>query len=91
MGGGGGSNPASGMTQAFGQAIGTVGTRLTDWFGQLKGEDITAMNQLNPEISAMLNTAFDPQQRLPRKRCPEPAACSTASDRQRPRSDSVRS
>jgi hypothetical protein len=64
MGGGGGTNPAAGNTQAFGQAIGTVGTGLTDWFGQLKGEDLTAMNQLNPDITQMLGQAFDPQQAL---------------------------
>jgi len=64
MGGGGGQNPAGGATQAFGQAIGTTGTGLTDWFGQLKGEDMYAMQQLNPDISTMLTTAFDPQQAL---------------------------
>lgn len=63
-GGAGGSNPAGGMTQAFGQAIGTVGTGLTDWFGQLKGEDMWAMQQENPLIAQQLNTAFDPQQAL---------------------------
>ena len=64
MGGGGGSNPAGGATQAFGQAIGTVGTGLTDWFGQLKGEDMFAMSTLNPDITKMLTDAFDPQQAL---------------------------
>jgi hypothetical protein len=63
-GGAGGSNPAGGMTQAFGQAIGTVGTGLTDWFGQLKGEDMMAMAQLNPDIAQMLTTSMDPQQAL---------------------------
>jgi hypothetical protein len=64
MGGGGGSNPAAGATADFGKAIGTVGTGLTDWFGQLKGEDMWAMQQLNPDISQMLTNAFDPQQAL---------------------------
>lgn len=63
-GGGGGTNPAAGATADFGKAIGTVGTGLTDWFGQLKGEDMQAMATLNPDIQTMLGNAFDPQQAL---------------------------
>jgi hypothetical protein len=63
-GGGGGSNPASGMTKPFGEAIGTVGHGLTDWFGELKGESMRSMAQLNPYIDTMLATAFDPQKEL---------------------------
>jgi hypothetical protein len=65
MGGGGGTNPAGGNTQAFGQAIGTVGTGLTDWFGQLKGEDLTAMAQLNPGSSAATSAVVDHGAHIP--------------------------
>jgi hypothetical protein len=70
MGGGGGGggnvekNPATNFVLPFGQAIGKVGTGLTDWFGQLKEEDMIAMAQLNPMINKMLKQAFDPQQEL---------------------------
>jgi hypothetical protein len=62
MGGGGGGqvekNPATKFVLPFGQAIGATGTGLTDWFGQLKGEDMRAMAQLNPYIDKMLKPAF---------------------------------
>lgn len=68
MGGGGGgsvgNNPASGFTSSFGKAIADTGTGLTDWFGQLKGEDMTAMSQLNPYIGTMLNDSFDSNKAL---------------------------
>lgn len=62
--GGGGGNPAGGMTEGFGNAVAKTGTGLTDWFGQLKGEDMRAMTQLNPFIETMINNAFDPQKEL---------------------------
>lgn len=68
MGGGGGgsvgNNPASGFTKPFGEAIGTVGTGLTDWTGVLQGESGTAMAQLNPYIGTMLNDSFDSNKAL---------------------------
>jgi hypothetical protein len=63
-GGGGGTNPASGMTQAFGQAIGTTGHALTDYSSKLQEEQILAQNVENPYILQMLSQAFDPQKEL---------------------------